>query len=54
MRIICCHLNLSGLKSIAVIGPNANQVQYGDYSITKDNSSGVTILEGIKNIVRKD
>ena len=45
-------LNLSGLKSIAVIGPNANQVQYGDYSITKDNSSGVTILEGIKNITK--
>jgi beta-glucosidase len=44
-------LKISGLKSIAVIGPNANQVQYGDYSITKDNSSGVTILEGIKNIV---
>jgi len=45
-------LKLPGLKSIAVIGPNANQVQYGDYSITKDNSSGVTILEGIKNIVK--
>lgn len=45
-------LNLSSLKSVAVIGPNANQVQYGDYSITKDNSSGVTILEGIKNIVK--
>ena len=41
-------LKLSGLKSIAVIGPNANQVQYGDYSITKDNSSGVTILAGDK------
>lgn len=45
-------LNLSGLKSIAVIGPNANQVQYGDYSITKDNSSGVTILEGLQNITK--
>jgi len=45
-------LKLSGLKSIAVIGPNANQVQYGDYSITKENSSGVTILEGIKNFVK--
>ncbi len=43
-------LNLSEIKSIAVIGPNAEQVQYGDYSITKDNSTGVTILEGIKNI----
>jgi beta-glucosidase len=45
-------LNLSSLKSIAVIGPNANQVQYGDYSITKDNSSGITILAGIKNITK--
>ena len=45
-------LKLSGLKSIAVKGPNANQVQYGDYSVTKDNSSGVTILEGIINIVK--
>jgi beta-glucosidase len=47
-------LNLNNLNSIAVIGPNANQVQYGDYSITKDNSSGVTILEGIKNITKNN
>lgn len=45
-------LDISALKSIAVVGPNANQVQYGDYSCTKDNSSGVTILEGIKHIVK--
>lgn len=45
-------LDLLQLKSIAVIGPNADQVQYGDYSVTHDNSSGVTILEGIKNIVK--
>ena len=43
-------LDLSTLKSIAVIGPNADQVQYGDYSATKDNESGVTILEGIKKL----
>ncbi len=41
-------LDVSTLNSIAVIGPNADQVQYGDYSCTKDNASGVTILEGIK------
>lgn len=41
-------LDITSLKSIAVIGPNANQVQYGDYSCTKENSSGVTILEGIE------
>ena len=43
-------LDVTKLKSIAVIGPNADQVQYGDYSATKDNESGVTILEGIKKL----
>ena len=43
-------LDVEQLKSIAVIGPNADQVQYGDYSATKDNESGVTILEGIKKL----
>ena len=37
------------LESLAVIGPNADQVQYGDYSYTRDNSSGVTVLQGIRN-----
>ena len=41
-------LDVNTLNSIAVIGPNADQVQYGDYSYTKNNESGVTILEGIK------
>lgn len=41
-------LDLSKLKSIAVVGPNANKVQYGDYSFTRDNRSGVTVLDGIK------
>lgn len=41
-------LDISKLKSIAVIGPNANKVQYGDYSFTRDNLSGVNVLEGIK------
>ncbi len=45
-------LDFSKLNSIAVIGPNADQVQYGDYSATKDNESGVTILEGIKNLTK--
>ncbi|WP_273275403.1 glycoside hydrolase family 3 N-terminal domain-containing protein [Maribacter polysiphoniae] len=44
-------LDVTQLNAIAVIGPNADQVQYGDYSATKDNASGVTILEGIKNYV---
>lgn len=44
-------LDITKLKSIAVIGPNADQVQYGDYSATKDNASGITILNGIKQYV---
>ena len=44
-------LKISDYKSIAVIGPNADRNQYGDYSATKAKSSGITILEGIKNIV---
>lgn len=47
-------LDVSSLNSIAVIGPNADQVQYGDYSCTKDNESGVTILEGIKQFVNNN
>ncbi len=41
-------LDRKRIKSIAVIGPNAAQVQFGDYSPTKDNRNGVTILQGIK------
>jgi beta-glucosidase len=40
-------LDLNKIKTLAVIGPNANQVQYGDYTWTRDNKSGVTILDGI-------
>lgn len=43
-----------GLKRVAVIGPNADKVQFGDYSITKNNDYGVTVLEGIRNYVGKD
>lgn len=41
----------NNINNIAVIGPNANQVQYGDYSYTKNNSSGVTVFQGIKDIL---
>ena len=46
-------LDMNSLKSIAVVGPNANQVQFGDYCVTKDNKYGVTILEGIKQSIGK-
>jgi len=44
-------LKASDYKTIAVIGPNADRVQYGDYSATKAKASGVSILEGIKDYV---
>ena len=46
-------LNKSKLTSIAVIGPNADHLQYGDYSATKNKqlSKGVTLLDGIKAAV---
>jgi len=44
-------LNMNNIKSLAVIGPNANQVEYGDYAPTRDNHSGTTVLEGIKQAV---
>ena len=44
-------LNISKLKTLAVIGPNADQVQYGDYTYTRDNKSGISVLQGIKSLV---
>ena len=38
------------IKSIAVLGPSADQVQFGDYSWTGDNKYGITPLQGIKAI----
>jgi beta-glucosidase len=41
------------LRSVAVIGPNADQVQFGDYSATKDNSKGVTVLQAVREWSRE-
>lgn len=41
-------LDMQKLSSVAVIGPNADQVQFGDYSPTKNNKYGVTVLQGIR------
>ena len=38
-------------RSIAVIGPNADCVQFGDYSWSSDNRDGVTPLQGIRTLV---
>lgn len=47
-------INKQKIKSIAVIGPNANKVQFGDYSITKNNDYGITVLEGIRKYINHD
>lgn len=41
-------LDIKGIKSISVVGPNADQVQFGDYCYTRDNKYGSTVLDGIK------
>lgn len=41
----------SDVKSIAIVGPSADQVQFGDYSWTKDNKYGITPLQAIKNLI---
>ena len=43
-------LDAGSLKSIAVIGPNAARVQFGDYSWGADVEYGVTPLEGLEAI----
>lgn len=47
-------LDKSKLKSVAVIGPNADAVQFGDYTWTKDTKEGVTPLAGIRKLLGKD
>ena len=44
-------LNARNLKSVAVIGPNADNVQFGDYTWSKKKEDGVTPLQGIKNLL---
>ncbi|MCY1719397.1 glycoside hydrolase family 3 C-terminal domain-containing protein [Prolixibacteraceae bacterium Z1-6] len=47
-------LDKNKIKSVAVIGPNAAQVQFGDYTVTKSNDYGVTLLQGIEQIAGDD
>jgi beta-glucosidase len=44
-------LNADNIRSLAVIGPNADQVQFGDYTWSRSNADGITPLEGIRQIV---
>lgn len=41
-------LDAQSLKSIAIIGPNANQVQFGDYSWSRSNLHGTTLLQAMQ------
>ncbi len=44
-------LDARKLKSVAVVGPNADNVQFGDYTWSKSNDDGVTPLQGIRNLL---
>ena len=43
-------LDFSRIKDLAVIGPNANLVQFGDYAYSHENRFGITVLQGIEKI----
>ncbi len=43
-------LKMEKLKSIAVLGPNAAKVQFGDYMWTNDNQYGITPLQAIQTL----
>ncbi len=42
-------LDKSSIRSIAVIGPNADQVQFGDYSWSRSNDDGKTPLAALRD-----
>ncbi|RDC57360.1 glycosyl hydrolase [Pedobacter chinensis] len=44
-------LDESKLQSLAIIGPNADQVQFGDYTWSRNNRDGITPLNGIKQLI---
>ena len=44
-------LDILNLKSIALIGPNADQVQFGDYTWSRDNKDGITVKEGLEQLI---
>jgi hypothetical protein len=43
-------LDPARLSSVAVLGPNADRVQFGDYSWSADKKDGITPLEGIRRL----
>ena len=47
-------LNPKKLKSIALIGPNAAQVQFGDYTWSKSNKHGINLKKALDTKYAKD
>ncbi|WMJ88729.1 glycoside hydrolase family 3 N-terminal domain-containing protein [Anaerocolumna sp. MB42-C2] len=49
-------LNINKIGSIAVIGPNADEIyhQLGDYTPPINNRDGITVLKGIKDYIKKN
>lgn len=47
-------LDASKNLKLAIIGPNADRVQFGDYSYSKRKEDGVTVLEGISEFLESD
>ena len=45
-------LDIHKLQSVALIGPNAHQVQFGDYTWSRSNEDGVTLLEAFRKRAR--
>ncbi len=41
-------LDINKIRSIALVGPNADQVQFGDYTWSRSNSDGVTLAAALK------
>jgi beta-glucosidase len=48
-------LELNKLRSIAVIGPNADEIyhQLGDYTPPLREGEGITVLQGLQNMIRE-
>ncbi|MDY5087423.1 MAG: glycoside hydrolase family 3 N-terminal domain-containing protein [Alloprevotella sp.] len=41
-------LSLESLRSVALIGPNADRVQFGDYTWSRSNADGVTLRQALE------
>jgi beta-glucosidase len=44
-------LDTNRIKTLAVIGPNADRSQFGGISWSRDDSDGVTVLRGLRNLL---